>query len=126
MLPMASLLPIIAAREASDALEWAHCINTSCCRWYHLGPIVFGKCHQCSEMGQLHWQLWLPMLWDGPIALVATAVDALGWAHCIGGYHCQCSGMGPLHWWLPLLMLWDGPIALVAVAADGVTWAQLF
>src|SRR5713226_5745192 len=124
MLPMASLLPIIAAGEASDALEWARCINTSCCRWYCLGPIVFGKRRQCSEMGQFHWRLPLLMLWDRPIALAATTADALGWAHCIGGYRCRCSGMGPLHWRLQLSMLWDGPIALAATTVDALGWAH--
>src|SRR5258708_6019643 len=79
---MASLWPIICFRGSANALRWAYCISGYCCRWHHLGPIIFPQV--------------LPMPWNGPIALVAAAANGCAWAHYFFGRRCRCIWMGPL------------------------------
>src|SRR5260370_36194353 len=72
---MAPLWPIIVPAAVADALGWAHCIRSSCCRWHRSGPLFF-------------WQM-LPMPLGGPIALAGAPADGLALAHYVSGSCCQ-------------------------------------
>src|SRR5258708_37146521 len=59
LLPITSLWPIIFVEGTADSLRWAHCISGCCCRWLQFGLLFSGRHCQCTQMGPLHWQVFL-------------------------------------------------------------------
>src|SRR6267154_1225825 len=109
LLPIALFGPITFL-QAANGLGLAHCICCSCCRWLHLGPLLF-------------WEV-LPMPKDRPTAFAAAVADGFIWAHGFSGRCCRCPRMGPLHLLQLSPMASFGPIAFLEGAADALAWAH--